>query len=320
MMPNSDKPEIISRQLSKNQKPFNDDEPKFWMGGSETITEFMHALSCLFPEGEAFFVRSVKAYSSDPSVASNEKLCKQVKGFVNQEAQHSAEHAAYNRKIQQLYHHDVDKINSMLRGLFWLVEKCPLVPNKKSICLGITCSLEHLTACLAEILLTTDEGLYVLKQMSPSHRTLWIWHAIEETEHKAVAYDVYMATGAWFFARVYRHIVTTIIFSCVMVYLNVIFAIDRGSYFDVIGMLKLLYFLFGYPGFFRKFALLWFQYLTPEFHPWGYGKRGEVERATMVKVIYDWTSEMNLPKQSKAQHKKVVELGRSTTKKEPKAD
>ena len=65
----------------------------------------------LFPEGEAFFVRSVKAYSSDPSVASNEKLCKQVKGFVNQEAQHSAEHAAYNRKIQQLYHHDVDKIN-----------------------------------------------------------------------------------------------------------------------------------------------------------------------------------------------------------------
>jgi predicted metal-dependent hydrolase len=104
-------PEIISRQLSKHHQPFSAEEPHFWMDDSDTITEFMHSLSSVFPEGEALFVRSVRAFVACEGVASNAQLLKDVKAFVSQEVQHSAEHASYNKKIEQLYHHDMSSIN-----------------------------------------------------------------------------------------------------------------------------------------------------------------------------------------------------------------
>jgi predicted metal-dependent hydrolase len=81
------------------------------MDDSDTITEFMHSLSSVFPEGEALFVRSVRAFVACEGVASNAQLLKDVKAFVSQEVQHSAEHASYNKKIEQLYHHDMSSIN-----------------------------------------------------------------------------------------------------------------------------------------------------------------------------------------------------------------
>jgi predicted metal-dependent hydrolase len=183
-----------------------------------------------------------------------------------------------------------------LQRIFWIIEKAPFIPNKKYICLGITCSLEHLTACLAEILLTTKEGRHLLERMAPSHRILWVWHAIEETEHKAVAYDVYAAAGGWYISRVFRHVIATVVFVLVMTYINCLFLVDRGTvtFSTLVGVAKLLYFLLGYPGFFRKFAPLWCEYLSPNYHPWGHGEAGKLHREVMNQAIVDWTEEMNL--------------------------
>ena len=48
--------------------------------------------------------------------------------------------------------------------------------------------------------------------MDPSVRSLWLWHALEESEHKAVAFDVYKATGGGYLRRVAIMIAATIIF------------------------------------------------------------------------------------------------------------
>mmetsp|Transcript_26787 Transcript_26787/g.50115 ORF Transcript_26787/g.50115 Transcript_26787/m.50115 type:complete len:224 (+) Transcript_26787:274-945(+) len=200
-------------------------------------------------------------------------------------------------------------VGRLLQNIFWIIEKAPFMPNKEYVCLGITCSLEHLTASLAEILLTTKEGRYVLESMSPSHRTLWVWHAIEETEHKAVAFDVYVAAGGWYISRVFRHFTTTVVFILVMIYLNVVFFVDRGNMYDVVGIFRLFYFLFGYPGFFRKFVPLWCQYLVPGFHPWGHGEVGQKHKAKMTSVIAQWTDEMHLLQSQHQRAAHTVEYG-----------
>src|SRR5690554_7843610 len=60
--------------------------------------------------------------------------------------------------------------------------------------LAITCALEHFTAILAHQVLTNPE---LIKGMHPGFKEMWRWHAVEETEHKAVAFDVYQqASGS----------------------------------------------------------------------------------------------------------------------------
>src|SRR5919107_3567466 len=56
-------------------------------------------LSAVFPEGEDFFVRSVKAYRDQ---ITDPVLKEQVKGFIGQEALHGREHRAFNERLQEL--------------------------------------------------------------------------------------------------------------------------------------------------------------------------------------------------------------------------
>ena len=58
------------------------------------------------------------------------------------------------------------------------------------------CALEHFTAILAHQLLGNPRHL---AGADPESAALWRWHAIEEIEHKGVAYDTWLhatrATG-----------------------------------------------------------------------------------------------------------------------------
>ena len=56
--------------------------------------------------------------------------------------------------------------------------------------LAVTACLEHFTAGLASILLETKAGRDALQRMGEPYRSLWTWHALEELEHKSVAFDV----------------------------------------------------------------------------------------------------------------------------------
>ena len=76
--------------------------------------------------------------------------------------------------------------------------------------LAATCALEHFTAILAELLFANEE---LRAQMEPEMRRLWLWHAIEETEHKAVAFDMYQAVGGTYPLRVLVMLFTSITFA-----------------------------------------------------------------------------------------------------------
>jgi predicted metal-dependent hydrolase len=56
--------------------------------------------------------------------------------------------------------------------------------------LFVTCAIEHITYSLSRFHLTRME---FLDQCSPAYRRLWLWHALEEIEHSAVAMQVLRA-------------------------------------------------------------------------------------------------------------------------------
>jgi len=74
---------------------------------------------------------------------------------------------------------------------------------------AITCALEHYTAMLADYVLRNPVWL---EDAEPQLRVLWSWHAAEETEHKAVAYDVYRAAGGGYAKRVLWYLHVSVVF------------------------------------------------------------------------------------------------------------
>lgn len=171
-----------------------DQVPEYWMQGSAGLTHFMTALSALFPAGEKFFIDSVRAVRYHPAIKDNQELQKEISAFIGQEAMHTQEHVGFNASAQK-YGHDVerldrytDKVIQGARKVFAGVGK-PFGITLEMVDLTATTALEHFTATIATQLLRNS---HIQELMSDdTMKTMWLWHAIEENEHKAVAYDVF---------------------------------------------------------------------------------------------------------------------------------
>ena len=72
---------------------FSEDSKRYWYADNSFLTTFWTTLSSLFPEGETFFVDSVKNYRHE---IKDQLLKDQVSGFIGQEALHPKEHQALN--------------------------------------------------------------------------------------------------------------------------------------------------------------------------------------------------------------------------------
>src|SRR5438067_753159 len=155
--------------------------PRDWNGGDPFATAFLSALSTLFPEGERFFVESVKKHAD---VITDEDLRARVAGFIGQEAMHGREHKALNTVLAANGYTPALRVDPWLRWFLRRVVCRVLSPRSQ---LAATCALEHFTAIMAEQLLSLPR---MHDDLHPSIRPLWLWHALEESEHKAVAFDV----------------------------------------------------------------------------------------------------------------------------------
>jgi hypothetical protein len=149
------------------------------------MSHIVAILSAMFPEGEDFFVRSVRHYAdriTDPDLKAA------VAGFTGQETMHGREHRALNDRLAELGY-PTRRVDRMVRFDLSRVEK--KAPHK--VQLAITSALEHYTATLAERLLSDERAQEMLGDGEV--RKVLLWHALEESEHKAVAFDVYRAVG-----------------------------------------------------------------------------------------------------------------------------
>jgi predicted metal-dependent hydrolase len=173
---------------------------RHWMGGDAYRTAFMNALSMTFPLGEQLFIDSVREVPLErlPDAA----LRAEVQDFIGQEATHRFLHEQFNAElVRQGY-------PFTLQGrLEWRIRRMQKLTTLDR--LAITCALEHYTAMLADYVLRHPDWL---RTADAQLRTLWSWHAAEETEHKGVAFDVYRAAGGGYRKRAFWYVYTSVAF------------------------------------------------------------------------------------------------------------
>ncbi|HVJ70604.1 MAG TPA: metal-dependent hydrolase [Sphingomicrobium sp.] len=253
------------RRFAREVKP-----GRWWHGGDPFATAFYNALSATFPKGEAFFVESVRAYREDAPA----KLAEEIKAFTTQEAIHSREHAAFNKAALDAGY-DLKPLEAQLEFRLSLLQARPPIAS-----LAATMALEHFTAILAHELLGDPRHLGPAEAEAGA---LWRWHAIEEIEHKGVAYDTWLhATRQWPRSKRWK------VKSKVMLLVTRNFILDRtrGALEllrqDGITGLKAWSGLIGYmwvrPGMMRKIFGAWAAYFMPGFHPWNEDDRYLIDR------------------------------------------
>ncbi|MCG8315117.1 MAG: metal-dependent hydrolase [Pseudomonadales bacterium] len=255
-------------QVKPRQMDFNFPKhiPKYWFNDNPYMTHLMNALSAVFPEGERFFIDSVRHYRDD---VKNKSLIEQMRGFIGQEAHHSKHHQLFNDLVEK-QGTPMSAVNSFVKK--GLTQARQNLPQEHQ--LAITIALEHFTAIMAHRALV-DDSLY--EGVLPEFGDLIRWHAIEETEHKAVAYDVYQQVCGDNGLRRAVMVRTSIMFIAHIVGFQLYFLIKDGLPIRPLKFLQYLNFLFGTKGFFRKIIPDYLDYYKADFHPWQHDNQALVE-------------------------------------------
>jgi predicted metal-dependent hydrolase len=235
------------------------DLPKYFAAdGDVVMSHVLAVLSSTFPEGENFFVRSVAAARDD---LTDPKLLKDVEGFIGQEQMHGREHQVLNDRLAE-HGYPTRGIDAYVRGLYWVRERM----QSRTVNLAFTAALEHYTATLAELLLTDEEARQAVGE--PGARDILTWHALEESEHKAVAFDVYKAVGGGEFMRIFVMFLTDLLFIFETSVMGVIsLAMDREVRRHPVKLLRSLARLPASPFVSFRAVRILAQYHRPGFHP-----------------------------------------------------
>jgi predicted metal-dependent hydrolase len=243
---------------------------RWWNGGNPVATAFFNSMSLTFPRGEAFFIDSVRHFRDSVPAT----LQSQIDAFTKQEAAHSREHGHFNDQVKKAGY-DITLMESELAERIADMNKAAPIVR-----LVTTAALEHFTAIIAHACLKSDRHL---KGADQDAARLWQWHAIEEIEHKGVAYDTFLAATRnlstykrWKFR------------SLVMLSVSIAFVRARlramGRFFDQDRIntptiwLRTFWYLAIYPGMLRQLIPSWLAFFRPNFHPWQHDDRHLIDK------------------------------------------
>jgi uncharacterized protein len=249
------------------QFPVGEHIARFWHGEQKSVTQFYNNLSVFFPEGERFFIQSVKHYRD--AIKDDAQLSAEARAFYAQEGIHSREHVRYNQMLRA-QGYPIDAMEARITRVLAFVTRI----NPPRMRLAVTCALEHFTALMADLLLQNPA---TLEGADPVMARLWRWHAAEENEHKAVAFDVFKAVGGTYTERVITMISTTLIFWFKVIEQQARMMHADGTAWNLLEWVRLGRYLFVKPGGMLRLIPKYFSYFRPSFHPWDHDNRAELE-------------------------------------------
>ena len=255
--PIAKRPESVSIKARNIAFDISPGVPKYWVSGDPFLTHFMNALSVIFPPGERMFMDAVKSVRDR---VHNPDTRADIAGFLAQEALHSREHSALNELLNAQGY----PVHKMEQGLADRIRTVAKARGRKGN-LAATVALEHMTALLGFKLLTQEE---VRALCDPRVLPLWMWHAVEEMEHKAVAFDAYQEVYGDYLPRAIALVSTTLgLFGTAHLFQYYLLKKD-GLAHDPKLWAKGLWRLWGPKGLLLDMLPQWLSYFRSDFHPW----------------------------------------------------
>lgn len=262
MTPTSKHPIVPREKLNFG---LDGDIPRYWFGGDAFKTRFFDAMSTIFPEGERFFIMCVRDFRdrvTDPV------LLQEIKDFIRQEGQHGMIHDQFNNRLKA-QGIDVDMLERIERDS---LQKFSRKYHSREFTLAMTAASEHMTAIMAHSFFERKE---VLEQADPRMRAMYAWHAMEEVEHKAVAFDVMQKIAkVGYFKRIGAMLMVSVLFPIhTFVIMHYMFRKDGYSFWQQARLWpKGLWWLYKPGGLFSSVLGHYLQYYKPGFHPWQEGQ------------------------------------------------
>jgi uncharacterized protein len=172
---------VVRRLLVDLETPF----ARRWNGGDAFRTAFFNALSMSFVVGEQYFIDSVRAGLKKLPEEQREQFTTEVAGFIGQEATHRRVHSLFNAQLAaQGFDNWIER-----HGAKRFADNAH---RDYRIHLAATAATEHFTAIFANWTMRHPEAF---EGAEPRLKTLWMWHAAEESEHRSTAFDVYNAAS-----------------------------------------------------------------------------------------------------------------------------
>ncbi|MDO9236688.1 MAG: metal-dependent hydrolase [Aquabacterium sp.] len=256
-------PAIVPRE--KLDFDLDGDIPKYWFDNDPFKTRFFDAMSTIFPEGERFFISCVRDYRDK---VTDPHLQQEIKDFIRQEGQHGIVHTQYNNRLKA-QGIDVDALERILTHFLFNIERRYL---PKAQTLAETAAAEHMTAIMAHAFCERTD---VLRKADHRMRAMYTWHAMEEVEHKAVAFDVMQKIAkVGYFRRVTSLLAVTLGFNInALLFARYMLVVDGFSRWQRTKMtVKGLWWLFKPGGLYLPLASHYLSYFKPGFHPWQSGQ------------------------------------------------
>lgn len=245
---------------------FDDKIPVYWANGEVFKSRFFDAFSTTLPEGEKFFIVSLRQFKDE---LQSPEVQKAFKDFIRQEGAHGILHNAYNARLQR-QGVNMPAIDAFLKKFFALHTR--VLSRRMQVTL--TACAEHLTASMAHCVLDKDSEL--MMGADERVRALYFWHAAEEIEHKSVAFDVMQDVAkVGYLPRVAMMLYISAVFNLlVLPILEHILRVDGFTRFERVGhWAQGLWWLFKPTrgGFFRDLGGHYLEWFKPGFRPWAAG-------------------------------------------------
>jgi predicted metal-dependent hydrolase len=144
------------------------------------ISHLFNAFTLIAPITEGMLIRAIRL--SQPMLEGS-GLETDAKAFIGQEAIHTREHRALNRRLSELGLNVEEVVSVIEQEVKNIGDSMSLQEN-----LAVVVTGEHAIYSIARALLMSK---YPQCQQQQQVKNLFIWHAVEEMEHQSVCDDIY---------------------------------------------------------------------------------------------------------------------------------
>jgi len=171
---------------------FPSDLRPHWHPEDPALSQLINGASVLLPYMEPFIIDAIREALKQ---VTDSALRQEAKAWIGQESHHFAQHRRFNEVLIAHY--------PQLRAREREIEQEYHALRQRSLKYRVAYTAGFETLALATSHTILADRAYLLCGADPAVASLWLWHVVEEIEHKNLAFDIYQQLYGDYWYRIY---------------------------------------------------------------------------------------------------------------------